>query len=403
MTAVFVYVARAPPARARKMPRSRRRDSNPRPTAYKAVALPAELLRHSLSVAARSCKNCARLLVLQDLPLDALERVVDRLRVAGELHRHLLVREPVEVEPQRVRFEPRQSGPEAEDQALQLLGGDDAHRRVVDVRPREGLAERALAVGLLTGWRVAERDVRVERRMLEAGGGLDRGDDLARHAQLGEAPKRRLLVRAEVPHRFVEADQAFLDQVFALAAREEIGAGLQPDEAGVAADQRVEGPVVSVPGAENELQVLQLTLGPLRCGCRACCHVVSPLFWACRGDDGLARRRSLTLRLRQNIARATATYKDLALDPVCYERVFVSPRRSRSSRSRVSSSRRSRSCAGRCSLCAAGSSSARNVRDESLRTSWPLVPRTAKSDETRQTSSLARCSAASRSSSVSAW
>jgi hypothetical protein len=45
------------------------------------------------------------LLVVQDLPLDPLERVVDRLRVAAELLGHLLVGRAFEVEPERVRLE----------------------------------------------------------------------------------------------------------------------------------------------------------------------------------------------------------------------------------------------------------------------------------------------------------
>ena len=49
------------------------------------------------------------------------------------------------------------------------------------------------------------------------------------------------------------------------------------------------------------------------------------------------------------------------------------------------------------------SSSARKAGDERFCTSCPEVPRTAKSEETRQTCSVARCSAASRSSSASAW
>ena len=41
-------------------------------------------------------------LVLEDLALDALEGVVDRLRVDAELLRHLLVGRSFEVEPERV-------------------------------------------------------------------------------------------------------------------------------------------------------------------------------------------------------------------------------------------------------------------------------------------------------------
>src|SRR5919106_95410 len=109
----------------------------------------------------------ARALVVDDLALHALERVVDRLRVAAELRGHLLVRAALEVEPERIGLERREAGAEGEHEALELLRGDDADRRVVDARPRQGVAEGALAVRLLAGRRMAEGDVRVERRVLE--------------------------------------------------------------------------------------------------------------------------------------------------------------------------------------------------------------------------------------------
>src|SRR4029453_5789088 len=85
----------------------------------------------------RSCalgKNFAGLLVREDLALHALERVVDRLRVAAELVCHVLVGIALEVERQRLRLERREAGAEREDEALELLGRDDADRRVVDAR-----------------------------------------------------------------------------------------------------------------------------------------------------------------------------------------------------------------------------------------------------------------------------
>ncbi len=100
-------------------------------------------------------------------------------------------------------------------------------------RARESVSERAVALGLLAGRRVAERDVRVERRMLEARRRLDGGDDLPRHTELREAAKRRLLVRAEVPDGLVEADHALLHEVVPVAAGEEVRARLQANEPGV--------------------------------------------------------------------------------------------------------------------------------------------------------------------------
>src|SRR5919106_4921926 len=110
----------------------------------------------------------ARALVVDDLALHALERVVDRLRVAAELRGHLLVRAALEVEPERIGLERREAGAEGEDEALELLGRDHADGRVVDARAGQSVAERALAVRVLPRRRVAEGDVRVQRRVLEA-------------------------------------------------------------------------------------------------------------------------------------------------------------------------------------------------------------------------------------------
>src|SRR5215217_5342420 len=52
-------------------------------------------------------ENLAALLVNQDLALHALEGVVDRLRVASELLRHLFVGTPFQVEPKRFALERR--------------------------------------------------------------------------------------------------------------------------------------------------------------------------------------------------------------------------------------------------------------------------------------------------------
>jgi hypothetical protein len=123
-------------------------------------------------------------------------------------------------------------------------------------RAGQRVAERALAVAVLAGGCVAERDVRVQRRVLEAGRRLDRGDDLAGDAELREAAERRLLVGAEVAHRLVEADQALLQQIVGVAAGEEVRARLEADEAGVAANERVHGDAVAVPRLEHELQIL---------------------------------------------------------------------------------------------------------------------------------------------------
>jgi hypothetical protein len=134
---------------------------------------------------------------------------------------------------------------------LQLLRRDDADDGVVDVRAGERVTEGAVPVLLARG-RVAEGDVGVERRVLEAGRGLDRRDDLPRDAELGEAAERRVLVRAKVAHRLVEPDEPFLDEIVGVTAGDEVRARLQADEAGVAAEKRVHGGAVPVPGTEDE-------------------------------------------------------------------------------------------------------------------------------------------------------
>ena len=100
--------------------------------------------------------------------------------------------------------------------------------------------------------------------MLEPRRRLDRGDDLARHAELGERAERRLLVVAEVAHRLVEADHPLLDQVVGVTAGEEVAARLQAHEAVVAAHQLIERRLAPVARLEDELQILKFTLKLLR-------------------------------------------------------------------------------------------------------------------------------------------
>jgi len=69
---------------------------------------------------------------------------------------------------------------------------------------------------------MAEGDIGVQGGVLEPGRRLDRRDDLAGDAKLGKAPERGLLVGAEVPYRLVEPNQPFLDEVFRVAAGQEV-------------------------------------------------------------------------------------------------------------------------------------------------------------------------------------
>src|SRR3954468_14688812 len=75
-------------------------------------------------------EDFARALVRDDLPLHALERVVDRLRVAFEHLGHLVVGGALEVHAQRVRLKRREARAEAEDQALELVGRDHRDRGI---------------------------------------------------------------------------------------------------------------------------------------------------------------------------------------------------------------------------------------------------------------------------------
>src|SRR5207244_10544754 len=221
---------------------------------------------------------------------------------------HLLIGGAFQVEPESVRLELGEAAAEGEDQALELLGGDHADGGIVDARAWQGVPERALAVRLLPGRCVAEGDVSVQRCVLEPGRRLDRRDDLAGDAELRKAPERGSLVGTEVPHRLVEADQALLEEILGVPAGEEVGARLQPDEARVAPDQNVECGAVPVPRAQHELEVFELPLSLLRSGCGPCGHPGLP-----RGSG--VRTGSLTLRLRQKIARSAALYRTFAVDP----------------------------------------------------------------------------------------
>ena len=111
---------------------------------------------------------------------------------------------------------------------------------------------------------MAERHVRVQRGVLEPGRGLDRRDDLPRHAELREGPERGLLVGAKIAHCLVEADEALLDQVLRVAAGKEIGARLQAHERGVAAHQLVHRDARAVARLQDKLQILKLSLSLLR-------------------------------------------------------------------------------------------------------------------------------------------
>ena len=96
--------------------------------------------------------------------------------------------------------------------------------------------------------------------MLVARRRLDRGDDLARDAQLREVAEARLAVGAVVADRLVEADEALLDEVVAVAAGQEVRRGLQADEAVVAAHEPVVRVGISLLGKGDQEAIIDLKL-----------------------------------------------------------------------------------------------------------------------------------------------
>src|SRR4051795_12792755 len=193
------------------------------------------------------------------LALDALQGVVDRLGVAAEALADLLVAVAVEVQREHARLQLGQRRGQAGDQRLQLLGADDLVDRVVHRRAGDDLVERRLAVLGRRGRR-RERDVLVQRRVLVARRGLDRGDDLARDAELGEVAEARLAVGPVVAVCLVEPDEALLDEVVAVAAGEEVRRRLQAHEAVVAAHEPLVRRGVALLGQRDEVTVIDLDL-----------------------------------------------------------------------------------------------------------------------------------------------
>ena len=94
--------------------------------------------------------------VLADLALDALERVVDGLRIAVDELADLLVGAALEIQREHAALERRQAGAEAADERRELLGGDDPARRIVDRRAGQRIAEREVGAVVVAGRRVAE-------------------------------------------------------------------------------------------------------------------------------------------------------------------------------------------------------------------------------------------------------
>src|SRR6185437_16973202 len=140
---------------------------------------------------------------------------------------------------------------------------------------RDDLVEGRLAVPGAAGRRAGEGDVLVERRVLVARGGLDRGDDLARDAQLGEVAEARLAVGPVVADRLVEADEPLLDEVVRVSPGQEVRRGFEAHEPVVPANDVVISLAVPLLGESDEITILDLRL---RAGsCRKSSHGASLL------------------------------------------------------------------------------------------------------------------------------
>ncbi len=137
---------------------------------------------------------------------------------------------------------------------LRLPRRDDDLGRVADLLGGEDVGEQPLAVVLHRG-RTRQRDVAVERRVLAASRRLHRGDDLARHAQLGEGVEARLACGIVVTNRLEQADHAFLDDVVAIGADEEVRTGLRANQPPVAANEFAARVLVPVACGDNQPDV----------------------------------------------------------------------------------------------------------------------------------------------------
>ena len=141
------------------------------------------------------------------LALHALQGVVDGLGVAVQALADLLVGAAVEVQREDAALELGQRGAQAPDQrcsSSEEITWLTGSWTVGPGRTSSSVGSPSLA---LAG--VWENDTYcVQRRVLVARRRLDRGDDLAGDAELGEVAEARLAVGAEVADRLVEADAA---------------------------------------------------------------------------------------------------------------------------------------------------------------------------------------------------
>jgi len=92
--------------------------------------------------------------------------------------------------------------------------------------------------------------------VLLPGSSFDGGDDLSGDAELGKWTKLGESIVSKVADCFVEADHAFLDNVFAVCAHHEVGFCLVLDKRAVSGDQELGSTDVSAFGEVDDLFVL---------------------------------------------------------------------------------------------------------------------------------------------------
>ena len=163
--------------------------------------------------------------------------------MAVELGRHLLVGLALQVGRQHPALEIAQVLPDALPHREGGFLADDELFGVGDLDAADHVEEGP--VGVLIVDRLVERDVRVERDVLLPRRGLDRGDDLAGDAQLGERPERRQLLPPEVPNGLVEADHPLLDDILAIGPDQKVRLGFDSDEVAVLVDQILGGELIA--------------------------------------------------------------------------------------------------------------------------------------------------------------
>ena len=88
--------------------------------------------------------------------------------------------------------------------------------------------------------------------MLLSGGRFDGGDHLAVHAQLRKAAEGSVFLPVIIPHRFIQADHAFLDDILAVCADQEIGSGFGTHQRFILIQQIFLGRIITVLGHQRQ-------------------------------------------------------------------------------------------------------------------------------------------------------